>query len=46
MPYKPSQCRAFGAKAGRGEKVPDDWKEHCRKDKSKPKDRKGRRKRG
>jgi hypothetical protein len=30
MPYKASQCRAFGAKSRRGEKVPDDWKEHCR----------------
>lgn len=30
MPYKPSQCRAFGAKEGRGEKVPADWHEHCR----------------
>ena len=31
MPYKPSQCRAFGAKASRGEKVPADWKKHCKK---------------
>jgi hypothetical protein len=30
MPYKPSQCRLFGAKSGRGERVPQDWREECR----------------
>lgn len=32
MPYTPAQCRLFGAKQGRGEAVPEDWKEHCKKD--------------
>ena len=31
MPYTSEQCAAFGAKAGRGEKVPSDWKAHCTK---------------
>lgn len=31
MPYTPAQCKAFGAKASRGEKVPSDWKKHCKK---------------
>jgi hypothetical protein len=31
VPYSDEQCRAFGAKASRGERVPDDWKQHCRK---------------
>lgn len=35
MPYKRSQCRAFGAKDSRGESVPSDWKKHCRKKSSK-----------
>lgn len=35
MPYTAAQCRAFAAKAARGERVPADWKEHCRKDKPK-----------
>lgn len=30
MPYTYEQCQAFAAKAARGEKVPDDWREHCR----------------
>jgi hypothetical protein len=29
MPYTKDQCKAFGAKARRGERVPSDWKEHC-----------------
>lgn len=33
MPYTPAQCRKFAAMAARGEKVPDDWKQHCRKQK-------------
>jgi hypothetical protein len=32
MPYTPEQCKAFGAKSARGEKVPADWKEHCTKE--------------
>ena len=32
MPYTPAQCRAFAAKAARGEHVPADWRKHCRKD--------------
>ena len=32
MPYTPDQCRAFGAKASRGEQVPNDWKKHCMKE--------------
>jgi len=31
MPYTDEQCRAFGAKAGRGERVPGDWKQYCAK---------------
>lgn len=31
MPYTKEQCRAFGAKASRGESVPSDWKKHCTK---------------
>lgn len=39
-PDTPAQCRLFGAKAGRGESVPDDWKEHCRKgEQKKPRSR-------
>lgn len=30
MPYTYSQCQAFAAKARRGERVPDDWREQCR----------------
>lgn len=32
MPYSKAQCSAFGAKADRGEDVPDDWKEQCSKE--------------
>lgn len=35
MPYTPAQCRKFGAMVARGEKVPKDWKQHCKKDKQK-----------
>jgi hypothetical protein len=35
MPYTPAQCRLFAAKKKRGEKVPDDWKAHCKKKKKK-----------
>lgn len=35
MPYSRKQCKAFGAKSGRGEKVPADWKKHCKKPKPK-----------
>lgn len=31
MPYTPAQCRKFAAMAARGERVPADWKRHCRK---------------
>ena len=31
MPYTDEQCKLFGAKSSRGEKVPADWKQHCRK---------------
>ena len=31
MPYTPAQCRKFAAMAARGERVPDDWRKHCRK---------------
>lgn len=31
MPYTPAQCRLFGAKESRGEKVPADWHAHCTK---------------
>jgi hypothetical protein len=31
MPYNARQCRLFGAKSRRGEKVPTDWKTHCKK---------------
>ena len=31
MPYTPAQCRLFGAKASRGERVPRDWKAHCKR---------------
>lgn len=31
MPYTRKQCRLFGAKQGRGESVPRDWKAHCAK---------------
>lgn len=37
MPYTQAQCRLFGSKASRGEKVPSDWKKHCRKDTKKKK---------
>lgn len=37
MPYTLAQCRKFAIMAKRGEKVPDDWKEHCRKHKPKEK---------
>jgi hypothetical protein len=30
MPYSYSQCQVFAAKAARGEKVPADWRKHCR----------------
>jgi hypothetical protein len=30
MPYTPAQCKLFAEKSKRGEKVPKDWKEHCR----------------
>jgi len=30
MPYTREQCKAFAAKAGRGEQVPDDWRDKCR----------------
>lgn len=35
MPYTPAQCRKFAVMAARGEPVPADWKEHCRKRKEK-----------
>ena len=35
MPYTRKQCKAFGAKASRGQKVPQDWKQHCRRGKTK-----------
>lgn len=31
MPYTAAQCRAFAVKAARGERVPSDWKKHCKK---------------
>jgi hypothetical protein len=37
MPYTPAQCRAFAVKAKKGQKVPSDWKEHCKKTKRKKK---------
>lgn len=40
MPYTPAQCRKFGAMARRGEKVPADWKRHCRKGKTRTAKRK------
>lgn len=45
MPYTKKQCRAFGAKSGRGESVPADWKEHCRLPDNRKKKRKTKRKR-
>lgn len=30
MPYSYGQCQAFATKAARGEKVPADWRKHCR----------------
>ena len=35
MPYTVAQCRKFAAMAARGERVPADWKKHCRKDAAK-----------
>lgn len=32
MPYTAAQCKVFAIKAARGEKVPADWKKHCKKD--------------
>jgi hypothetical protein len=37
MPYTPAQCRKFAVMASKGEKVPADWKKHCRKTKKKGK---------
>ncbi len=37
MPYTNAQCRKFAVMASRGEKVPSDWKKHCRKDSPKKK---------
>lgn len=34
MPYTSKQCRLFGAKSRRGESVPDDWQDYCRKPKA------------
>ena len=31
MPYTRKQCKVFGAKSNRGQKVPGDWKKHCKK---------------
>lgn len=31
MPYSPKQCRLFAVKEKRGEKVPSDWKEKCKR---------------
>lgn len=31
MPYTKKQCNAFGAKANRNQRVPSDWKRHCKK---------------
>jgi hypothetical protein len=31
VPYTRKQCRLFGAKSSRGESVPDDWQDYCRK---------------
>lgn len=42
MPYSPSQCRAFAAKEKRGEKVPSDWKTHCKSPVKKKAKKKGR----
>lgn len=30
MPYSDKQCAKFAVMAKRGEKVPADWKEHCK----------------
>lgn len=40
MPYTAAQCRKFAVMAARGERVPDDWKEHCRKGAKKKKEKK------
>lgn len=33
MPYSESQCKKFAVMEKNGEKVPADWKKHCRKKK-------------
>lgn len=45
MPYTAAQCRKFAVMAANGERVPSDWKEHCKKHNQK-KDEKHRGKRG
>lgn len=37
MPYTAAQCRKFAVMAARGERVPDDWKHHCKKENQKKK---------
>ena len=37
MPYTAKQCRYFAVSAKKGKKVPSDWKEKCRKKKTKRK---------
>lgn len=41
MPYTAAQCRKFAVMAARGEKVPADWKEHCKKSSKKKKKKRG-----
>jgi len=37
MPYTQAQCKKFAVMARRGEKVPSDWKKHCKKHANKKK---------